>query len=163
VRPAATTTYRLTAAGAGGSAAATTTVTVSASWLLTTTLVGGTAPAACPAGPQIGYHEGSELGVQRSADSIVLIVDPSNYPTDQTADYEGSSSGRSVVAAGHYYDLDPCGGVHVVNLTNYGVPTSFTGTFSEDGLLLTGREIRTATTMSGTTYTYEYEWNAALR
>ena len=131
-------------------------------WSIVTTLVGGTGPVECTSGPRVGATATFDLGVDRASNTIVLIIDPRNYPTDHWADYHGSVSGNSVAASGHYYGTELCGGGNVVGLVNNGVPASVTGTFSEDGSQLTAREIRTATS-AGKTYTYEYEWKAVLR
>jgi hypothetical protein len=126
------------------------------------TLVGGNGPTDCSTGPRLGEITTFPLGVNESASSVQLILDPHNYPTDHYGDYEGSVTGTSVTASGHYYGNDLCGGGTIIGLTNYGVPATFTGTLSADATLLTGHEIRTSM-LGQKAYTYEYDWRAALR
>jgi hypothetical protein len=100
------------------------------------------------------------LGERASGSLIQLILDPANYPTDHAGDYEGTVSGTTVTASGHYYGSELCGGVTIIGVVNYGVPSTFTGTFSADGVLITGHEIRTSM-LGQKSYTYEYDWRTA--
>jgi hypothetical protein len=140
----------------------TTAAAAQSGWSIVATLVGGTGPVECASGPRIGTTASFEFGVERSSDSIRLIIDPRNFPTDYWADYEGTLSDDSFTASGHYYGMDLCGGGNVDNLVNYGVPASVTGTFSEDGRMLIAKEIRTST-FAERTFTYEYDWKAVLK
>jgi len=126
------------------------------------TLVGGNGPTDCSNGPRVGDTRTFPLGVNESGSSIQLILDPHNYPTDHWGDYEGSLTGTTISASGHYYGGDLCGGSTLIGNVDYGVPSTFGGTLSADGALLTGREIRTS--MVGQTfYVYEYDWRATLK
>jgi hypothetical protein len=131
-------------------------------WNVIIHLTGGTALAQCAA-VHVGQTTQYQLGVDRSADSVMLVLDPHNSPTDHSADYKGTLSASAVSATGHYYGRDLCTGTPPAgSAATDGIPASFHGLFSPDGRTLTGTETRT-TTIGGRTYTYEYDWRAELK
>ena len=131
-------------------------------WNVIIHLTGGTALAQCAA-VHVGQTTQYQLGVDRSTNSVMLVLDPHNYPTDHSGDYRGTLSASAVSATGHYYGRDLCAGTPAPGYqATDGIPASFHGSFSPDGRVLTGTETRT-TTVGGKTYTYEYEWRAELK
>lgn len=126
------------------------------------TLTGGNGPAECSTGPKIGSTVTYQIAIQRSGDTLRVILDPHNFPTDHWADYDGTAAGDDVTVSGHYYGMDLCGGGNVQGLINYGFPAQLTGTLVDEGRGLKGKELRTAIA-NGQLYTYEYTWSASSR
>jgi hypothetical protein len=77
------------------------------------TLTGGNGPAECSTGPKIGSTVTYEMAIARSGDTLRVILDPHNFPTDLWADYDGTVEGDDVTVSGHYYGTDLCGGGNV--------------------------------------------------
>ncbi len=86
---------------------------------VTMTLTGGNGPTDCRLGPPIGQVETFTLGFAASPTTkptaslpqpvppgptgTLLILDPKNWPTDNSGDYAGNLADATITAAGHYY------------------------------------------------------------
>jgi hypothetical protein len=99
------------------------------------------------------------MAVQRSGESIHLLYDVRNWPTDDV-EHIGRVDGNHFEAASPSWTISfVCGGVR----TDYQFEAHVSGLFSADGRSLTATEVWSYQPASGEAIRFHFDWVAALR
>jgi hypothetical protein len=121
-------------------------------WRLVTTLTAATGPVCWPT--EIGRSIVWRLLVDRSAQTVRLLYDIQNYPTDHV-DYIGPLMGLEFVLSTGWTGGLPCASGKVERFTG-----SVTGRFSADGRAITAKEIWSYGLTSGEAFNMYFDWDA---
>lgn len=121
-------------------------------WKLVTTLTTTTGPACWPT--WIGRSSIWRLLVDRSTETVRLLYDIHNYPTDHI-DYLGPLNGHEFAISTSWAMTRPCANGKVERFTG-----SVTGRFSEDGPAITASEVWSYELASGEAFNMYFDWDA---
>ena len=131
-------------------------------WNLTTTLRSATATNGCVLDTslnylQVGSSSESLMTIERSGESIHLVVDP----TDDRLEYDGSvvADVLTVIKSEHGFTSSGwCG--EKGGRVEFRGEIYISGRFSGDGHALTAEEVVTSQLNSGETLSFHYDWSA---
>ena len=125
-------------------------------WLLTTTLTSVAGASVCfDRRGSLGARSDALLDVRRDGESITLLYDVRNYPTDHL-ELVGTVDGDRFEATTSRPGYQPCGGARV----DYEFESYVTGQISEDGRSITASERWTYRLASDQSVVLWFAWEA---
>ena len=135
-------------------------------WNLTTTLTSATGPEGCVldlAGSDLSIGQSSDwqMAVERSGESIHLVVYEADDPSDRF-DYQGTAVAGVLTILSSFTGFTRsgwCGGERGGQVA-FRTKLEISGRFSSDGHTLTAREVVSSEHSSGGTFIFRYDWNA---
>ena len=135
-------------------------------WNLTTTLTSATGPEGCVldlagSDTSIGQSSDSQMAVERSGESIHLVIYEPDDPTDRF-DYKGTVVADVLTVLRNFTGFTRsgwCGGERGGRV-EFRTQQEIVGRFSSDGHTLTAREVVSSEHSSGGTFIFQYDWSA---
>ena len=125
-------------------------------WLLTTTLTQTTGQHVCPHWqPVVGRSVDWLMEVRRSGNTLTLVYDVRNVPTDHL-ELVGTINNDAFEAGASYTGYMPCGGPRL----DYLFESRVAGRFSSDGTRISARETWSYRVASGDAFVYYFDWSA---
>lgn len=126
-------------------------------WNLTTTLTSLSGPEVCWAPrTNIGRSIDWLMAIQRSGQSIHLLYDVRNYPSDHV-EHVGTVVANDFTASSESWPGSfMCGEAR----SDYRFEANVSGRFSADGRTLTAAEVWSYRLTSGETVSFHFDWNA---